>query len=256
LAVFNDGAGPKLYAAGLFTRAGTRETQGIACWDGQDWNEVGGGLGQVPGGHVPNANTLAVFDDGLGPALYVAGYFELAGAVAARNIARWDGHHWSALGAGVGSGVNDQVLAIKVFDDGRGPALFVGGTFSDVSQNLARYTGAVWTDVGGGVAGGAVHALEVYNDGTGPALMVGGWFQSAGTTASRYLAKWVGCTPCYPNCDASTIPPVLNVQDFGCFIARFASGQGYANCDRSTVPPVLNVQDFICFLARFAAGCT
>src|SRR5207244_9149635 len=26
-----------------------------------------------------------------------------------------------------------------------------------------------------------------------------------------------GAAPCYPNCDGSTIPPALNVLDFGCF---------------------------------------
>jgi len=29
----------------------------------------------------------------------------------------------------------------------------------------------------------------------------------------------------------------------------------YANCDGSTVPPILNVADFTCFLQKFAAGC-
>jgi hypothetical protein len=29
----------------------------------------------------------------------------------------------------------------------------------------------------------------------------------------------------------------------------------YANCDGSTMPPVLNVDDFTCFIAAFAAGC-
>ena len=29
----------------------------------------------------------------------------------------------------------------------------------------------------------------------------------------------------------------------------------YANCDNSSNPPVLNVNDFVCFLGRYAAGC-
>jgi DNA-binding beta-propeller fold protein YncE len=29
----------------------------------------------------------------------------------------------------------------------------------------------------------------------------------------------------------------------------------YANCDNSTMPPILNVNDFICFQQKFAAGC-
>jgi hypothetical protein len=61
--------------------------------------------------------------------------------------------------------------------------------------------------------------------------------------------------PCYANCDASTIPPILNVSDFVCFQAKFAAGDPYANCDESTVPPVLNVSDFVCFQGKFAAGC-
>ena len=60
---------------------------------------------------------------------------------------------------------------------------------------------------------------------------------------------------CYPNCDGSTIAPVLNVNDFICFQSRFAAGDPYANCDQSTEPPILNVNDFVCFQSAFAAGC-
>jgi hypothetical protein len=61
--------------------------------------------------------------------------------------------------------------------------------------------------------------------------------------------------PCYPNCDQSTVAPILNVQDFTCFLQRYAAGESYANCDNSTVAPVLNVQDFTCVLQSYAAGC-
>jgi hypothetical protein len=60
---------------------------------------------------------------------------------------------------------------------------------------------------------------------------------------------------CYANCDASTTPPILNVNDFSCFLTKYASGDPYANCDGSTQPPVLNVGDFTCFLNQYAAGC-
>jgi hypothetical protein len=60
---------------------------------------------------------------------------------------------------------------------------------------------------------------------------------------------------CYANCDASVTPPVLNVQDFICFINRFHSGDPRANCDCSTALPILNVQDFTCFINAFTAGC-
>jgi hypothetical protein len=60
---------------------------------------------------------------------------------------------------------------------------------------------------------------------------------------------------CYANCDESQVCPVLNVNDFVCFLIRFAQADPYANCDGSTTPPVLNVNDFQCFINRFAVGC-
>ena len=75
----------------------------------------------------------------------------------------------------------------------------------------------------------------------------GAYFRLLGTPAT---------SPCYANCDSSTIQPCLNVQDFGCFLNKFASNDTYANCDSSTIAPVLNVQDFGCFLNKFANGCS
>jgi hypothetical protein len=64
-----------------------------------------------------------------------------------------------------------------------------------------------------------------------------------------------GPAPCYANCDGSTTPPILNVNDFICFQGKYAAGDPTANCDGSTTPPILNVNDFICFQGRYAAGC-
>jgi hypothetical protein len=80
-----------------------------------------------------------------------------------------------------------------------------------------------------------------------------GYGQSPGAGQTAYLVTIPAF--CYANCDASTIPPALNVADFSCFLNRFASGDPYANCDASTIPPVLNVADFSCFLNAFASGC-
>lgn len=61
--------------------------------------------------------------------------------------------------------------------------------------------------------------------------------------------------PCYANCDGSISAPILNVNDFICFLNRFAAGDSYANCDASTIVPTLNVNDFVCFMNSYAAGC-
>ncbi len=65
-----------------------------------------------------------------------------------------------------------------------------------------------------------------------------------------------GAPACYANCDSSTIAPVLNVNDFSCFLNLFAAGDSRANCDASTTVPILNVNDFSCFLNTYAAGCS
>ena len=61
---------------------------------------------------------------------------------------------------------------------------------------------------------------------------------------------------CYANCDGSSLPPILNVNDFQCFLNVFAAQNIRANCDSSTQPPVLNINDFQCFLNAYAVGCT
>jgi hypothetical protein len=46
---------------------------------------------------------------------------------------------------------------------------------------------------------------------------------SCGQAVSN-LARVTILPACYPNCDFSTSPPVLNISDFTCFLNRFAAG--------------------------------
>jgi probable HAF family extracellular repeat protein len=78
-----------------------------------------------------------------------------------------------------------------------------------------------------------------------------------GSHGATYNEAWIADLgpACYANCDASTTPPVLNINDFVCFQTRFAAGDSRANCDGSTTAPILTINDFVCFQTRFAAGC-
>jgi hypothetical protein len=69
---------------------------------------------------LANLRAVRKVCDGSGSALYAGGLFGLAGQTAVRNIARWNGSQWSALGSGVGG----WVFALTAFDDGAGAALF------------------------------------------------------------------------------------------------------------------------------------
>ncbi len=83
-----------------------------------------------------------------------------------------------------------------------------------------------------------------------------GTFHGNTTTVNSIMSFTLrGPAGCYANCDQSTIAPILNVNDFSCFLNRYAAGSSMANCDGSTIAPILNVNDFTCFLNRYAAGC-
>ena len=191
LTVFDDGTGPALYAGGYFTIAGGLEANRIARWDGQSWSALGSGMD----GPVLD---MTVFDDGSGPALYAGGSFDTAGGVEASSIARWDGESWSALGSGLdGSG---WVGALTVFDDGAGPALYVGGSFSaaggESANYIARWDGQFWSPLGQGL-GPVVRTLSVFDEGGGSSLFAGGVFDSAGGEPADQIARW-GCPPPCP----------------------------------------------------------
>jgi len=117
-----------------------------------------------------------VYDDGSGPALYVGGAFQDANGVPASGVAKWDGATWSALGSGI-SGAAGFVDAFAVFDDGSGPALFAGGSFSSAggvpASNIARWDGSAWTALGSG-ASCTVEALATFDDGAGEQLYMSG----------------------------------------------------------------------------------
>jgi predicted outer membrane repeat protein len=78
--------------------------------------------------------------------------------------------------------------------------------------------------------------------------------QGSGALTDMGALEFQGTT-CYANCDRSAVDPILNVQDFACFVQRYISGDRLANCDGSTVAPTLNILDFACFTNRFTAGC-
>jgi len=166
------------YVGGYFTNIGGIKSQGIAKWDGNQWQSMSGG---VQGGLLACVQALAV----VGTSVYVGGSFTETGGVLAPNLARWDGHEWHD----VGGGVEHTVWNLAVI----GTDLFVGGSFNRAGEiaatNLARWDGANW------------HALEGDFPGEGPGAMAvhGGMlyaFWSVRNPQSGqdepFLSKWDG----------------------------------------------------------------
>ena len=97
-------------------------------------------------------------------------------------------------------GMNDRVTYLTVFDDGNGPALYVGGFFTGangVSANrIAKWDGNSWSALGQGLGPDfGAHCIVGY-DPPGPAqglgLYVGGSFLQAGSTTVSRIARWDG----------------------------------------------------------------
>jgi hypothetical protein len=196
LAVYDDGTGPALYAAGSFRFASGVRVDGVARWDGTGWAALAG-----PGGFAIDGTpyALAVFDDGTGSALYVGGTITAADGVPVHNIVRWDGTTWSPLPGIVTDGVDGPVSIMTVWDDGHGPGLFVGGEFVCAGgvavNNIARWDGAGWLPLSGPAAigtNGWIGTLAVHDDGSGPSLYAGGNFSIAGGLTARNVARWDG----------------------------------------------------------------
>ncbi len=186
---FDDGTGPKLWAGGGVLLGGVVDAR-ISTWDGSTWQDIATGDPQS------DVLALAKFDDGTGLHLYAAGDFNTLHGMTVHRIAERVGANWAMLGNGVDDG---EVKTMVEFDDGSGPALYVGGNFTSVSGipacGIARWNGSTWSSVGNpGTPGTFVPSLCVHDDGTGPALYAAGPFTSIGGVAANYIARWNGST--------------------------------------------------------------
>ena len=171
------------------------------------------------------------------------------------------GLEWEALFGGNPIGQYERCNAVVVDETGR---VFVGGRSATPPYTndalIIEYDPTTGADIGHTVVEGvSPETIEVQFMGaaSGGRLVVGGFYSNANTGNYDYFAAGLGATQaCYANCDQSSSPPILNANDFQCFLNKFATGDAGANCDGSSAAPVLNANDFQCFLNQFAIGCS
>ncbi|MDH5508100.1 MAG: hypothetical protein OEZ02_12835, partial [Anaerolineae bacterium] len=151
-----------------------------------------GGWQLLTGGGVSstsyNVKVNAMAFDGTG-VLYAGGTFGVAGGTYgtyARNIAKWGGSAWSALG----SGVDNEVFAMVVDSSNN---LYVGGSFTSAGgitvNHVAIWNGSEWSALGTGIEGGSVRDLALDDFGN---LYAGGSFTTAGGIEVNNIAMWDG----------------------------------------------------------------
>ncbi len=167
-----------LYVGGGFANIGGVGASCIAKYDGTTFTPLATG---ITGDFAPNVFAMTVYDDGNGPALYAAGRFNNVDGQNIQLLAKWNGSTWSKVGTGITRNASTSDLsAITVFDDGNGPALYVGGydfrPTGKPTSSVAKWNGVSWSNVGANL-GGRTTCFAVFNDGTGSKLYAGGTAQ-------------------------------------------------------------------------------
>ena len=179
----NSGAVPAgLYAGGLFPVAGKTNANLVACFNGTNWNPLGGGMS---GAFGSSARVYTFATDGT--YLYAGGNFTNAGAyTGVGGIAEWDGYNWYPLGYGLDYIVNALVV------DGYG-YLWVGGSFTNAvnagaANGLIVWAGGSWYNFGNVAGTNAIVSALAYDGGT--RIYVGGQFYSVGGVSATNIAYY------------------------------------------------------------------
>jgi hypothetical protein len=210
-AVFDDGNGPSLYAGGVFTVPGyTGATQRhLARWNGTTWIPFGDP--HQSSLEAPGIMGMTVFDDGQGPALWIAGSFSSIGGIHAKGVASWDGTTWVPR-HGNSDVYRASRLAVYRNQLYLATTLNLGGS---LVPRFARWAGADWEIVGvpTGSSPAAAH-MTVWDDGSGAALYVTGRFAGINGVPSLNVARfdgenWSAVGGGYPTTIGTTIVAAL-----------------------------------------------
>ena len=188
-----------VYAAGSFREAGDLvRTAGLnfVMFKNGKWQDVGGALTYgAGGGFVYGMATI-------GTDLYTGGFFSNIGATPMRNVGRWDGSTWTALG----NGTNGTIKAMAAGSGG----LFVAGTFDTAGtqrvNGIAKWDGAQWSRLGGGIGSGT-NVMTMAVNGNDVVVAGGnlGNIDSARVVVGYGIARWNGSS-------WSSIPPLPDIQ--------------------------------------------
>ncbi len=201
----------ELYAGGTFTTAGGVAAAGVARWTGSAWAPLGTGVTNGTPSLPTGVRSLQVWDpDGNGPqpsVLVAGGHFYGAGGVSVRNVAKWDGSTWQAIGSNLYNTdwSNDVVDAIGVWDpdaDGPQPPILVAGGGFRSPYCVAQWNGTTWTAMGPGLYNPATFNTTVYSfltwdpDGPGPMasrlVALGSFTQVVNGISTIGAATWNG----------------------------------------------------------------
>lgn len=177
----------EICAGGVFSDAGgNSDGAHIACFDGADWQPLGGG---IPDWDISvGISSMEVFDGDL----YVGGDFIEVGGVGgtlSRAVARWDGAQWHSVGGVDGTDLATTAIAMTIHNS----QLIVGGEFKWAgisldygeavhSRGVVAFDGSAWHGLGTGLGAQAVDRILRWN---GKTVITGGFWTAGGNLVGR-----------------------------------------------------------------------
>lgn len=231
----------RMYTVGSFPAIGGQTCAGIAYHDGKAWIPMNTA---ITGTFSPGAFEAEAFDDGSGPAIYVGGRLTTIDGQDTNLVGKWNGSGWSRVGSGITSvNVSSQISAMCVFDDGTGPALYMGGNGLNVGTgacSVVKWNGTSFTKVGQNLTG-TVWDLIVFDDGQGPKLYLGGSAQPT----TKYFSRLEG----------NTWVPAFGGASSSVFAATTRDGRAYVAGNFTTIGAGAQTAAGLAILERCNADC-
>lgn len=221
----------------------------MVLWNGYDWFTIGPNTHVAEDGGFSSVllRTVAVYNDGEGPSVYVGGSITLPHPdhesehntfQNSYSVVRLkpDRSAWTGISGGLWNQSNDAhtVRSLVVYDDGSGAALYAGGAFDRAGGNkdawiftgdddylgisvagLARYrnlqVGWEAASLNPDKPGNSVFAMKAYDDGLGNGLQLylGGDFNPEPTNQMKHIARLTGCHG--QEIDPQVGAPVMNL---------------------------------------------
>jgi hypothetical protein len=227
-------------------------------WDGNNWTNTGA---SGPAGRVYHA---ASYDSARGAVVLFGGSYRPDSALAIDDTWAWDGTAWTQLFpstvplARLGHGMaydsgRSRLVCFGGFSTGYGNTPAETWEFQGTSDLAITAQQAAQSLYAGQRATFFVTATgtgpltyQWRKDGTNVAngLRIGG-STSPALTIDNVGSADAGNYDCVVTGPCGLLASTPSALSLSC----------YANCDNSTNPPILNINDFICFQGRFAAGC-
>jgi len=181
----------RIFICGGFSQAGNKIVNGLAKWDGNNWNNFGKGLKVQDGGQGLGLGFKIIKNE-----LYVFGAFDSIDGVLCNSLAKFNGTTWIPVNdfplfttlPNTVNFVND----VEIYKN----EIYVCGNFDNYPLNtildITKWDGNTWTNVGNGIQGAFAELsnMLVYKN----ELIVAGRFSKTDSpnNPGENIGKWDG----------------------------------------------------------------